>query len=188
MNTRVLVTGGHGFIGSHMVPLLIRKGYRVRVADIIRLESLDGYEFIRGDLTDRQFTLEAFAEVDVCVNMAAVLGGIRFFNEYPAEILDKNAQILSSTFEAARQHKVKHMIYISSSCVFDNSPAHPVTEHDLSTAPTPPPGYPFSRLLGESYCKSYFAQYGLSYTILRPFNAMPMVSASDQADSQETAM
>src|SRR4029077_21141773 len=96
--------------------------------------------------------------------------GIRFFNEHPAEMLDDNVRIIANCFESAQRLQLRRIIYISSSCVFDNSGDLPLTEESLDSALPPATGYPFSKYVGEKYCKAYYQQHGLAYTIIRPFN------------------
>lgn len=176
MISRILVTGGRGFIGRYVVAQLIEAGYKVRVVDNLSAPgSCDGapsdHEFIEADLRDKSATLRVFEDVDVCIALAARSSGIGFFNKHPAEMLHDNVQITSNTFEAARIHQINRVIYVSSSCVYDNSAAYPIVESALDSSPPPSPGYPFSKLIGEHYCEVYIRQYGLRYTIVRPFNA-----------------
>ena len=92
----VVVTGGAGFIGSEVVKQLLRKGYRVRVVDnLSKKESKvkEGYEFVNGDLTDKKIANDSFAGMDVCINLAAKIGGISYFHKYPADILADNNSI-----------------------------------------------------------------------------------------------
>jgi nucleoside-diphosphate-sugar epimerase len=127
-------------------------------------------ESLRVDLREGPRAAHAFDDIDICVAAAAKSGGIGFFNKRPAEILDDNLRILSSTFEAARIRGIRRIVYVSSSCVFDRSPTPKATEDSLSSTPPPPSGYPFSKLVGEYYCRAYAQQFGLPYTIIRPFN------------------
>lgn len=171
---KILVTGGCGFIGSEVVGQLIAKGYQVRVVDnLSKPESSvkKGYEFINVDLTDPFATNKVFRGVDVCINLAAKIGGIGYFHKYPATILSENNKIYSSTFEAAVKNKIKRMVYISSSMVFESTDRFPSKEEDVNKIPPPVSSYGFSKLIGEWYCKSFADQYGLKYSICRPFNA-----------------
>jgi nucleoside-diphosphate-sugar epimerase len=175
MAGRVLVTGGGGFLGSHIVTELVSRGYSVRVADNFSAPGSSSpkrsdVESLRVDLRDGPGARAAFEDIDVCIAAAAKSGGIGFFNKRPAEILDDNLRILSSTFEAARTRGIRRIVYVSSSCVFDRSPTPTATEALLSSTPPPPSGYPFSKLVGEYYCRAYAQQFGLPYTIIRPFN------------------
>lgn len=171
----IIVTGGCGFIGTYVVRLLVDRGYRVRVIDNLSSRNADpkscaGAELVRGDLRDDQVVGRSFHGMDCCINMAALSGGIGFFNQHPGTTLEKNVEILSATFKAAREKGLKRMVYVSSSCVFDRCSAHPIKESDLGHCAPPPSGYPFSKLVGESFCHAYYEEFGLEYTIIRPFN------------------
>lgn len=170
----ILVTGGCGFIGSEVVHQLLERGYAVRVVDdLSKPESTrgEGYEFVQVDLTDPAATLDAFAGAEVCVNLAAKIGGIGYFHRFPATILSENNKLYSSTFEAAVRHKLRRMVYISSSMVFESASKFPSAEDDVTSIPPPITSYGFSKLSGEWYCRAFAGEHGLPYTILRPFNA-----------------
>lgn len=178
MNKRLvfLVTGGAGFIGSEVVCQLVKRGYRVKIAD--NLSKLDRFnklpsevEFYKVDLTDFIKAQEVFKGVDICINLAAKIGGIGYFHKYPATILSENNKIYSSTFEAAVKNKIRRMVYISSSMVFESAVSFPSKEEDLEKIPVPKTSYGLSKLVGEWYCKAFWQEYRLPYTICRPFNA-----------------
>ena len=128
-------------------------------------------EFVKVDLTDNKATQEVFRGIDICINAAAKIGGIGYFHKYPATILSENNKLYSSTFEAAVQAKIKRMVYISSSMVFESTRRFPSKEEDIKTIPPPVSSYGFSKLTGEWYCHSFWDQYKLPYSICRPFNA-----------------
>lgn len=172
--TKVLVTGGAGFIGSEIVKQLLDKGFTVRVAD--NLSKKDSRvdkraEFLKVDLTNGAETLKVFKNIDVCINAAAKIGGIGYFHKFPATILSENNKIYSSTFEAAVENKISRIVYISSSMVFESANTFPSREEDLLKIPPPVSSYGFSKLVGEWYCHSFWDQYKLPYSICRPFNA-----------------
>jgi nucleoside-diphosphate-sugar epimerase len=168
------VTGGCGFIGSEVVRQLVARGYSVRVLDdLSKPDSTlgEGYDFGQVDLTDPAATLGAFRGGEICINLAAKIGGIGYFHQYPATILSENNKLYSATFEAAVHHKLRRMLYISSSMVFESASTFPSLETDVSAIPPPVTSYGFSKLSGEWYCRAFAAEHGLPYTILRPFNA-----------------
>ncbi len=172
MRHQVLVTGGSGFIGKHVVRELVRRGYCVRVLDRrdCDVETSPELEYFKVDLRNPDETLSLFKGFRTCIALAARSAGIGYFNEHPAEMLDDNLRILSSTFGAAQHHSLERILYVSSSCVFDNSDAHPIQEQDLAASRPPEPGYPFSKYVGEFLCRAYWRQYAMPYTIIRPFN------------------
>jgi len=172
--TKFLVTGGAGFIGSEIVRQLLSSGYQVRVAD--NLSKKDAQvdkraEFLNLDLTDKYNSIKAFRNIDICINAAAKIGGIGYFHKFPATILSENNKIYSATFEAAVEAGVKRIVYISSSMVFESAKTFPSKEEDLEKIPPPISSYGFSKLTGEWYCRSFYDQYKLPFSICRPFNA-----------------
>lgn len=168
------MTGGAGFIGSEITRQLLSRGFSVRVAD--NLSKKDAtvdprVEFFKVDLTSPQKALEVTKGIDICINAAAKIGGIGYFHKYPATILAENNKIYSSTFEAAVKNKIKRFVYISSSMVFESATKFPSKEDDVAKIPPPLTAYGFSKLSGEWYCHAFHDQYGLAFTICRPFNA-----------------
>lgn len=174
MKKKILVTGGCGFIGTEIVSQLLKKGYPVRVVDnLSKPESSvkSGYEFLKGDLTDKEVANKAFKGIDLCINLAARIGGIGYFHKFPATILSDNNKIYSTTFEAAAKHNIERMIYISSSMVYESTKKFPSKEKDVWKIPPPVSAYGFSKLVGEEYCEAFWDEYKLPYSICRPFNA-----------------
>jgi len=171
---KVVVTGGAGFIGSEVTRQLVERGYDVRVIDDLSKEGHgvpSGVDFQRADLTVPGVAEELFAGFDACLNLAAKIGGIGYFHEYPATILSENNKLYSMTFEAASRHGMSRMVYVSSSMVFESATSFPSKESDLLDIPPPVSAYGFSKLSGEWYCRAFADQFGLAYTICRPFNA-----------------
>ncbi len=171
---KVLITGGAGFIGSEVVRQLAKRKYKVRVVDDLSKKEAKiptNCEFLQLDLTDKKVALNAMKDMDYCIHLAAKIGGIGYFHKYPAYILSENNKMYSAIFEAAVKEKIKRIVYLSSSMVFESTNKFPSKEDDISKIPPPVSSYGFSKLIGEWYCKSFKEEFGLSYTIIRPFNA-----------------
>ena len=174
MNKRILVTGGAGFIGSEVVKQLLKKGYGIRVVDDLSKKEAkvpESCEFIKADLTDKKEAIKVFEGIDYCIHLAAKIGGIGYFHKYPATILSENNKLYSSVFEAAVKKGIRRLVYISSSMVFESTTEFPSKEEDVRQIPPPVTSYGFSKLIGEQYCVAFKEEYGLDYTICRPFNA-----------------
>ncbi len=171
---RILVTGGAGFIGSEVVRQLLEKKYQVIVADDLSKKEAkvpSSCKFVKIDLTDKKETVKLFKGVDYCIHLAAKIGGIGYFHKYPATILSENNKLYSSVFEAAVKNKIQKIIYISSSMVFESTKSFPSKETDVRKIPPPITSYGFSKLIGEQYCLAFQKEFGLDYSICRPFNA-----------------
>jgi len=178
---KALVAGGAGFIGSHLVDLLLtKKNIEIKIVDNFtkgKMENIrhnlrhPNLELTDLDLMDRHSAKEAIRGVDFVFFLAASIGGIGFFHKHPASILDTNAILTSNVVNAAVEANVKRLVYISSSMVFERTNEFPTPEEALEQTPAPITSYGFSKLIGEYYCKAYSEEYGLKYTILRPFNA-----------------
>lgn len=174
---KILVTGGAGFIGNHVVAELLRMGHDVRVADDlskgqIKNIDLNEVEFIQSDLTDVTQAHRAMEGMGYCFHFAAKIGGIGYFHKHPVESLRDNTLMMINLSEAARsQQEFKRFIYISSSMVFERAMSFPSKEEDVFSNPPPITHYGFAKLAGEYFCTAYHNQYGLKYAIFRPFNA-----------------
>jgi nucleoside-diphosphate-sugar epimerase len=168
-----LVTGGAGFIGSHIVEELIRRGERVRVLDNFstgRRENLapvlEHVDVIEGDLCDLATVRRAVEGVD-CVLHQAALASVQRSVDDPLAAHTANATGTLHLLMAARDAGVKRVVYASSSSVYGDSPVLPKQEDHL---PRPKSPYAVSKLAGEYYCQTFAGLYELETVSLRYFN------------------
>jgi nucleoside-diphosphate-sugar epimerase len=167
-----LVTGGAGFIGSHLVDELVRRGERVRVVDnlstgaLANLETLDRVEFIEGDLGDIDVARRAVAGVDVVLHQAAIPSVPRSVED-PLTSHRANVDASLTLLLAARDAKVKRVVYAGSSSAYGDTPVLPKVE-TMPTAPLSP--YALQKLVGEQYCGLFTRLYGLETVTIRYFN------------------
>jgi UDP-glucose 4-epimerase len=173
MSDQFLVTGGAGFIGSHLVRRLLADGGRVRVIDNLatgkreRLRDLEGaIEFIEGDLADTSMCENALSGVDCVLHQAAVPSVQRSIKN-PIETNKANITSTLNLLEGCRKHQVRRFVYASSSSAYGDTPVLPKRE-DMPPNPLSP--YALQKFVGERYCQLYFRLYGLETVSLRYFN------------------
>lgn len=171
--SRALITGGAGFIGSHIADLLVSVGCEVRVLDNLasgRLENLahlgDKVEFIRGDIRDEGLLLQAVRGCDVVFHQAAVVSVTRTVAE-PVETASVNDMGTLRVLDAARKAGVRRVVLASSSAVYGDDPAMPKREE---MRPRPMSPYAVQKLTNEHYARLYHDLYGLETACLRYFN------------------
>ena len=181
---RVLVTGAAGFINGYLVPELLEAGHDVIGIDDFskygRLaKSYDDhprYRFVEGDAKDVGLLTELAADCDQVVAAAAMIGGISYFHEFAYDLLAENERILASTFDAAiaahRAGRLERIIVMSSSMVYESATVFPTPEGAQLTSPPPISTYGFQKLASEYFAKGALEQYGMPYTIVRPFNCV----------------
>jgi UDP-glucose 4-epimerase len=168
-----LVTGGAGFIGSHIVERLLKDGKQVRVIDNFvtgKRENLRDHiekiDLVNGDILDLELVRNALKGVEVVFHQAA-LRSVPLSVDNPLATNQVNTQGTLNVLLATRDAGVKRVIYASSSSVYGDSPRLPKTE-DQATAPISP--YAVSKLAGENYCSVFTKVYGLETISLRYFN------------------
>ncbi len=171
---KVLVTGSEGSLMQEVIPLLMQKGHTVTGIDNFarygEIERERSYQFIRGDLTDPQFVDTVVRDVDAVMQAAALIYGVGGFNKYPADILSKDINLHQNIMQAMLKNGVGKMVYISSSMVYERCATHPSKEEDVDQSLIPSTDYGLSKLVGERITRAFHRQYGIEYTIWRPFN------------------
>lgn len=171
---KVAVTGGAGFIGRSVVLELLGRGHEVVVIDDLSKPAdavPPDWNLVRLDLTEEKGLREAMDGCSRVIHLAAKIGGIGYFHRHPALILSDNNRLYSNVFETAAALRMERIVYVSSSMVFESATSFPSRESDLATIPPPLTAYGCSKLIGEWYCDAFRKEHGLSYTIVRPFNA-----------------
>jgi UDP-glucose 4-epimerase len=170
---RVCVTGGAGFIGSHLVDRLVREGHEVVVLDDLstgRLENLDGVDgradVRTGDVRDRAAVAGALRGCEVVFHQAALASVARSVSN-PAEVTEVNVAGTVNVLVEAVAARVRRVVFASSSSVYGDTPTLPKTE-DMPLSPRSP--YAASKAAGEGYLSAFSAAYGLETVALRYFN------------------
>ena len=181
---KALVSGSSGFIGGYVVEELLGRGYEVVGIDnhskYGRVEkSYDGhprYELVEGDARDVPLMTELLTECDHFIAGAALIGGISYFHTFAYDLLATNERIMASSCDAAitahREGKLRKVTYMSSSMVFESADHWPSYEGQEREVPPPISSYGFQKLAVEYYARAAHSQYGLPYTIVRPFNCV----------------
>ena len=134
------------------------------------------YRLVEGDAKDAALLTELAADADHIVAGAAMIGGISYFHEFAYDLLAENERICAATFDAAisghRLGRLQRITVISSSMVFESANFFPTPEGAQLTSPPPKSTYGFQKLATEYFAKGAHEQYGLPYTIVRPFNCV----------------
>jgi nucleoside-diphosphate-sugar epimerase len=170
----VLVTGGAGTIGAAVVRRLLGDSrFSVRVADHRPAPDwmAGDVEVHTGDLRDQTTARAAVEGCSQVIHLAAIVGGIANFHKLPYTLTEVNNALTGALVSAALDRDVERFVYVSSSMVFERATQFPTTESHLLECPAPRSAYGFSKLAGEVYTRAAHDQYGLRYTICRPFNA-----------------
>jgi nucleoside-diphosphate-sugar epimerase len=167
-----LVTGGAGFIGSHLAEELLRRGHRVRVADSLitgkrsNLDHLPDVEFLEGDLADLPFAEGAVAGCEYVLHQAAIPSVPRSVKD-PIASNRANVDATLNVLVAARDAGVKRLVFAGSSSAYGNTPTLPKHE-EMPTSPLSP--YALQKVIGEEYLQMFTRLYGLETVSIRYFN------------------
>ncbi len=170
----ILVTGGAGFIGSHLVDELVNKGHRVVVLDNLANGSLENlnkakkhknFLFIKGDICKDSDCRRAVKGAQAVYHLACL--GVRHSIHSPVENHRVNAEGTLRILEACRSHDVQKFFYISTSEIYGGTTTFPISE---SAVPVPFTVYGASKLAGEHYANAYHTCFGMNTTVVRLFN------------------
>jgi len=181
---RVLVSGAAGFIGGYLVQGLLARGHQVIGLDNFSKygpvrrshDSHPSYRLVEGDARDVDVVAELLTGCDQLIAGAAMIGGISYFHTYPYDLLATNERIMAATCDAAidafRSGRLRKVTYLSSSMVYESTDRWPSLEGDERQVPPPRSSYGFQKLAVEYYARAAWDQYGLPFTIVRPFNCV----------------
>jgi nucleoside-diphosphate-sugar epimerase len=167
-----LVTGGAGFIGSHLAEELVRRGERVRVVDSLitgkreNVSHLPQVQFLQGDLADLDVARRAVEGVDYVLHQAAIPSVPRSVQD-PITSNRANVDASLNLLVAARDAGIRRVVYAGSSSAYGNTPTLPKIE-TMPTAPLSP--YALQKLVAEQYCQMFTELYGLETVTIRYFN------------------
>ncbi len=167
-----LVTGGAGFIGSHLAEELVRRGERVRVADSLitghrrNLAHVKGVDFLEGDLADLGVARRAAQGMDYVLHQAAIPSVPRSVED-PITSNRANVDATLNVLVAARDAGVRRVVFAGSSSAYGNTPTLPKRE-DMPANPLSP--YALQKLVGEQYMQMFTTLYGLETVTIRYFN------------------
>jgi len=174
-NTKFLITGGAGFIGSNLAEYLVNEGYQVRVLDNLatgRIENIKelfdkpNFEFLEGDIRSLEDCQKACVGIDYVLHQAA-LGSVPRSIKDPKTTNDVNITGTLNMLIAARDHQVKRFVYASSSSVYGDEVNLPKVEEHIGKPLSP---YAITKLVNELYAKNFYDLYGLPTIGLRYFN------------------
>ena len=173
---KVLVTGGTGMIGSHLVELLLEKNANVRIVAHKReippeLED-KGLDVVSGDLTEKKFVEESVKDMDYVFHLAAYTGGLGRTSTHPASTLTPNLIMDGNVLECAKNEGIERFLYASCTCVYPND--EKTFEEEDAWKGNPPEihaSYSWSKRMGERQAIAYHKEYGMNIAIVRPSNS-----------------
>jgi UDP-glucose 4-epimerase len=181
---KILVTGAAGFIAGYLVEELLGAGHEVVGLDNYSkygpvehgYDTNPHYRGVTGDAKDVGLVKELLADCDQFVAGAAIIGGISLFHELAYDLIAESERITAAAFDAAidahRKGRLQKITVVSSSMVYESTNVYPTPEGEQRRCPPPRSTYGFQKLATEYFAQGAHEQYGLPYTIVRPFNCI----------------
>ncbi len=204
---KIIITGSQGFIGSYLCNEFLNNGYEVFGIDNYSKYGMlkrghDDHPNFRlhiGDICNQSWfeSICEYRQPDYIIAGAAMIGGISYFHKYAYDLMATNERILASTFDAAiklyKEKSLKRIIVLSSSMVYENTNIYPTPESEINNCPVPFSTYGFQKLASEYFALGAWEQYGLPYSIVRPFNCVGLgeekaLGAEDMNENNSTLM
>ena len=183
--SKVLITGGAGFVGSHLAEELVNKSFETVILDDLSTGKMENLEeimanekmiFLRGDIRDRNLLDFALKDIEAVFHLAAVTS-VTFSMKNPTVTKQINYEGTRILLEASTKNRVKKFIYVSSSSVYGDPEYIPIDEkHTIS--PISP--YAESKMLAEKACLEFWEKHGMKIVIVRPFNIYGLRQRKDQ--------
>jgi nucleoside-diphosphate-sugar epimerase len=192
----VLVTGSSGFIGGYVVQELLTRDYEVvgidnhsKYGKVAKPYDDDPhYTLVEGDACDVELMKQLLEGCTHLIAGAAMIGGISYFHTYAYDLLATNERIMAATCDAAiaahANGTLEKVTYLSSSMVFESAESWPSFEGQEHLVPPPHSSYGFQKLAVEYFARSAEQQYGVPYTIVRPFNCVGIGEMRAKGDQE----
>ncbi len=193
---KILVTGAAGFICGYLIEQLLEAGHEVVGLDNFSkygpvrraFDQHPRYRFVKGDARDVDLLKDLIRGCDQFVAAAAMIGGISYFHEFAYDLIATNERITAASFDAAihafKQDKLRKITVLSSSMVFESATQFPSVEGHQFECPPPQSTYGFQKLAVEYFVRGAHEQYGLPFTIVRPFNCVGIGEQRALTDKQ----
>jgi nucleoside-diphosphate-sugar epimerase len=181
---KTLVTGSAGFIAGYLIEELLGAGHEVVGLDNFSkygpveraFDDHPRYRAAVGDAKDVELLQSLLADCDHFVAGAAIIGGITLFHEKAYDLIAENERITAAAFDAAlsarKEKRLQKITVVSSSMVYESTTLYPTPEGEQRRCPPPQSTYGFQKLATEYFAQGAHEQYGLPYTIVRPFNCI----------------
>ena len=168
---KVVITGGAGFIGSHIAEYWVERNADVHIIDNFRSGFRkniisEKIRFTEGSIEDKQLVFDSLENADYVFNLAALVSVPESIDK-PEECISINVNGLINLLEASKKHKIKKLVHTSSAAIYGDDPELPKT---TKLRPNPKSPYGITKLDGEYYCNLYKESFGVNTTSLRYFN------------------